>query len=188
MCDDGKERGGRARTLKRGWPGMTYGLQDSDFHRGCPRPLARIRPNVDYSSMTLPVAVLSLNGGVGIEVANEGELRVLLAELPTLCDRQVAALERGPSDFIKARRHGEFWAVTTKRGRMWMTQSFTASLTTDYSERQIQEDRLDPSLRGRMRTWLRSPAPERALSAKQVRTVFGEYLSGRAYSLPCAGA
>lgn len=71
---------------------------------------------------------------------------------------------------------------------MWMAQSFTAEMSSDYSERQVQESRRYSSLRKRFMWWWHSPPPERALSTKQVKTLFTEYLLGRKFTLPMSGA
>ena len=122
------------------------------------------------------------------EVDDQHQLRALLEGLCTLQNGQVAALERGHSDFIKAKRHGELWSVTARRGRMWTAQSFMAALTSDYSERRAREGRECSSLRQRLMWWLRSPPHERALSTKQVRTLFVEYVTGQKFTLPISGA
>jgi hypothetical protein len=132
--------------------------------------------------------MLTLGGGQEVEVADQHQLSVLLEGLCTLRNGQAAALERGQADFIKAKRHGEFWSVTAKRGRMWTAQSFTAAMTSDYAERRTQEARACRSLRQRLMRWLRSRPPEQALSTKQVRTLFTEYLSGQRFTLPMSGA
>lgn len=133
-------------------------------------------------------AILTLGDDLTVEVADEHQLTTLLAGLCKLGDGQVAALRRGPSDFIEARRHEEHWSVSARRGRMWTAQSFTAQMTSDYSERRVREGREHRSLSQRFIWWLRSPSPERALSTEQVSTVFAEYLSGREFTLPISGA
>ncbi len=133
--------------------------------------------------------MLTLGDGLTVEVADEHQLGfVLAAGLGPLRDGQVAALTRGRSDFIKAKRHGAHWSVTARRGRTWTAQSFTAEMTSDYSERGTRGGRSYGSLRQRLMWWLRSPPPEQALSTKQVRTLFVEYLSGQKFTLPISGA
>ena len=138
--------------------------------------------------MELHRATLTLGNGRTVEVADEHQLSALLVGLDTLQDGQVASLERGQSDFIKATRHGAHWSVTARRGRMWIAQSFTAAMTSDHSERRAREGRNYRSLRQRLLWWLRSQPPDRALSTNQVRTVFAEYLSGERFTLPISGA
>lgn len=108
-------------------------------------------------------AVLQL-GDSPVEVIGQHDLRSLAERLDALGNGAVATLSRGPSDFIKATRHAELWAVVAKRGGMWTAQSFTAEMTTEYSERRARESREHSSLRNRLTWWLRCPSPERALS------------------------
>ena len=138
--------------------------------------------------MKLHQATLTLGSGRTVEVPDELQLSSLLADLDALQDGHVALLERGQSDFIKATRQGPHWSVIVKRGKMWMAQSFTAGMTTDYGEQRARESRNHKSFRERLLWWLRSPPPERALSTKQVRTLFAEYLSGKTFTLPMSGA
>jgi hypothetical protein len=138
--------------------------------------------------MKIHRATLTFGYGWTLEVPDELQLSSLLADLEALQDGQVAVLERGQSDFIKATREGEHWSVVVKRDKMWMAHSFTAGMTSDYSERRARENRNHKSIRERLLWWLRSPPPERALSTKQVRTLFAEYLSGKRFTLPMSGA
>lgn len=133
-------------------------------------------------------AVLQLGEMPPVEVIHEHELRALEEQLDALENGAVATLSRGASDFIKATRHAELWAVVAKRGGMWTAQSFTAEMTSEYSERQAREGRQHSSLRSRLAWWLRSPPPERALSTNQVSTLFAEYLAGKKFTLPMSGA
>ena len=132
--------------------------------------------------------MLTLGDDLPVEVADAAQLGTLLAGLCTLQDGRVADLRRGRSDFIQAIRRGEYWSVTARRGRMWMAHSFTAQMTSDYSERRVREGRRYRLLHERLMWWLRSPSPEHALSTKQVRTLFAEYLSGHKFTLPMSGA
>ena len=132
-------------------------------------------------------AFLTLGGGPRVEVMDNQHLGSLLGALDPLRHGEAAVLERGPADFIKARRHGALWSVTTRRAGMWSAQSFTAAMTSDYGERAAQEGRHHRWF-GWLRWWLRSPRPERALSTGQVRTLFGEYLAGQRFTIPFAGA
>ena len=134
------------------------------------------------------VALLTLGDGPQFKVTDEHHLGALLEPLSTLIDGEVVTLAREPSDFIKATRCGQLWSVTTRRGGMWTAQSFTAEMTTEYSERRAREERQYGSLRSRFMRWLRSPPPERTLSSEQVRTIFGEYLEGKKFTLPMSGA
>ena len=133
-------------------------------------------------------ATLQIGESRPIEVTDELQLRALLKGMGSLEDGCVAALQRGSSDFIKATRHGEFWAVVVRREGMWGAQSFTAEMTSEYSERRVRESRQQKSLRSRVMWWLRSPPPERALSINQVVTLFTEYLAGKKFTLPMSGA
>ena len=132
-------------------------------------------------------AFLTLGGGRSVEVADHQHLGSLLSDLDEVEDGEAAILERGPADFIKAHRRGALWSVTTRRAGMWSAQSFTAAITSDYSERAAQEGRQHRWFAW-LRWWLRSPRPERALSTGQVRTLFGEYLAGQRFTIPFAGA
>jgi hypothetical protein len=150
--------------------------------------IAVIQPFSDTLPMTLHKATLTLGSGRTIEVPDQLRLSSLLAGLDTLQDGQVVVLERGQSDFIKATRQGAHWSVTAKRGKMWTAQSFTAEMTTGYSERRTRESRTYKFFFERLLWWLCSPPPERALSTKQVRTLFVEYLCGEKFTLPISGA
>ena len=133
-------------------------------------------------------ALLKLGDGPQVEVSDEQQLRALLEPMGDLVDGQSVTLRRDRSDFIEAVRHGQLWSVTARRGRMWTAQSFTAEMTSEYSERQVREGRQLRSLRSRFMSWLHSPPAERALSKQQVQTLFGEYLSGQRFTLPMSGA
>lgn len=97
-------------------------------------------------------------------------------------------LARSPQDYIRAVRHGDFWSVTTRNGGILSVGSFTASGTTDYSDKTTRESRAAGSLRKRLKQWAVSPYPERALSTAQVQTLFVEYLLERKFSIPLSGA
>lgn len=138
--------------------------------------------------MNAKCALLQLGDSPQVEVFDEHDLRSLPKRLGGLENGRVATLRRTPSDFIKATRHGELWAVAARRDGMWTAQSFTAELTSEYSERRAREGRQHSSLLRRLVWWWRSPPPERALSTNQVSTLFAEYLSGRKFTLPMSGA
>lgn len=138
--------------------------------------------------MDTKCALLQLGDGPQVQVVDERQLRSLLEPLCALQNGLAATLRRGPSDFIKATRYGEHWAIVARRDGMWAAQSFTAELTSEYSERRVRDGRQHRSLRSRLMWWLRSPPPERALGTKQVSTLFAEYLSGRRFTLPLSGA
>jgi hypothetical protein len=151
-------------------------------------PIADVGPNIDTTLMNGKCALLQLGDSPPVEVIDEHHLRSLLERLSALGNGEVATLRRGPSDFIKATRHAELWAVTAKRDGMWTPQSFTAEMTSESSERRVREGRQHSSPRSRLAWWLRSPPPERALSTNQVSTLFAEYLAGRKFTLPMSGA
>jgi hypothetical protein len=138
--------------------------------------------------MNATCALLQLGDNPQVEVADEKQLRSHLERLCDLENGQVAMLRRGPSDFISATRHGELWAVVVRCEGMWTSQSFTAEMTSEYSERRVHVSLQQGSLRGRLMQWLRSPSPKRALSTNQVSTLFTEYLAGRRFTLPMSGA
>lgn len=138
--------------------------------------------------MQFPQATLTIGTGQTIDVYDGVHLTSLLTGLDALQDQNDVVLERGHSDFIKATRQGELWSVIAKRDKMWMAQSFTAALTSDYSERCARDSRTHKSLRERLSKWLRSPSPEQAISTEQVRTLFAEYLSGKKFTIPISGA
>ena len=138
--------------------------------------------------MGTDTARLKIGEDPEVEVADEHHLRILLQHLNGLADGEVASLGRDRSDYIKATRHGALWSVTAKRGNMWTAQSFTAGMTTDYSERRAQKSRQTDSLGSRLMSWVRSPPPERALNTRQVETVFSEYLLGQKFTIPFSGA
>jgi len=109
--------------------------------------------------MEAKTGLLKLGDGPQVEVSDEHQLRSLLEPLGKLVDGQVVTLRRDKSDFIKATRHGQLWSVTAKRGRMWTARSFTAEITSEYSQRQAREGRQHRSLRSWFRWRLRSPPP-----------------------------
>lgn len=131
---------------------------------------------------------LTVDGCPETLVTGEGDLRSALEGFPAFTTGKAAVLARGPQDYIKAVRHGELWAVTTRKGSLLSLGSFTAELTTDYSERTTRESRTAGPLWSRIRRWAASPYPERALSTAQVETLFVEYLLGRKFSIPFSGA
>jgi hypothetical protein len=124
------------------------------------------------------VASLTMNGGSAVQVSGETELEAALSGLERLVSGQVAVLARGARDYIKAVRYGDLWSVTVRQGSYFTLASFTAALTTDWSEREVRESRAAGTLWGRFKRWMASPYPERALSTSQVERLFVEYLLG----------
>lgn len=151
-------------------------------------PIAGIGFCIHTEPMEESTAFLIMGDGLQIEVSDVSQLNALLEPMNKLLDGEAVTLRRTASDFIKATRHGQFWSVTVKRGSMWTAQSFTAEMTTEYTERRAREGRGHGSLRSRFMWWLRSPSPERALACNQVRTLLSEYLAGKRFTLPKSGA
>lgn len=138
--------------------------------------------------MEVDEATLILADVRRVEVSSERQLQHELEALSQLQTGQTATLERGPTDYIRATRQGEFWSIVVRRKGMWIAQSFTAGMTTEYSERRVREVREAGSLVAKVFQSMRSPAPEFALSSAQVQTVFVEYLQRRKFSIPFSGA
>lgn len=132
--------------------------------------------------------LLTLGEPPPIVVEGEADLVRLLQDLSSLASGQVARLEFGPRHFIRGTRHADLWSVTVRRGGYLSLASFTAAMTTDYSERTVREVRAIPSIWQRIAFALRAPSPERSLSTSQVRTLFAEFLTGRRFSIPQSGA
>lgn len=118
----------------------------------------------------------------------EVDLHEALAGLSRLRSGQEVTLAHAHNRYIRAVRHGELWAVTTQRGSYFTRASFTASLTTEYSERVVRESKAAGSMWNRICRAIRSPSPERALSNDQVRTLFTEFFRGSKFSIPQSGA
>jgi hypothetical protein len=132
-------------------------------------------------------ASLTLGDATTVEVSSEHQLQEALRGLGFLEEGQVAVLARGPTDYIRARCHGELWSVVVRRKRMWTAQSFTAGMTSECSERTVRERREHPSVVGWLKWKVRSLPPQMALSSTQVRTLFSEYLLERKFTIPMLG-
>ena len=89
--------------------------------------------------MQTDLVMLTFGNASSIEVTSEDQLNTALTDLVSLQSGQVVALHRGSKDYIQATRRGELWSVVARREGMWTPQSFTASSTTDYSERCVRE-------------------------------------------------
>lgn len=113
-------------------------------------------------------------------------LRAALTGLPHLLPGQEVLLSRAKNHYVMAKRRDEGWSAITRRGGWWTTASFTAEMTTEYSERQVRESRAAGSLWKRIA--LTARPPEYALSTAQIETIFVEYLTGQRFSLPVSGA
>lgn len=123
-----------------------------------------------------------------LPVASEEELLAALDRLPLLEDGQTATLMLGYKHFVCATRRGEFWSAMIRRGAWWTLASFTAEMTTDYSERQVKAHRAAASLWKRLAIIFASPPAEHRLSTGQVKTIFVEYFLGKRFSIPQSGA
>lgn len=133
-------------------------------------------------------ATLTLGINPQFAVERQSDLHAALECLPHLSSGQTAKLVRGPKHYIEAVRHNDLWAVTTRRGSYFTLASFTAEMSTDYSDRQVKESRAAGSIWKRIKRSILSPSPERSLSTAQVRTLFAEFFAGRTFSLPQSGA
>lgn len=120
-------------------------------------------------------------------VRTADELAAALATIDQGVPGDTVTLSFGPRKFIKAKRHGEFWSVVTQNGSYMTRASFTAEGTTEYSERTVREARAMRSLWDRARAALKR-VPEHNLSTARVRTLFGEFLGGRKFTIPQPGA
>lgn len=137
------------------------------------------------SDPTSPGATLRFGIGPAVWVSGEHQLRDALEALPAVRDRCVVMLERGPKHYVKAQRHGEFWAVWTRNGGWWTMRGFTADFTTEYSAREMRRSRESGTFLGR---FIFRGDEAAALSSGQVERVFVDWLLGRAFSVPFAGA
>ncbi|WP_152997958.1 hypothetical protein ACNFJ7_04375 [Sphingomonas sp. HT-1] len=133
-------------------------------------------------------ATLSLPLDQKFMVERGSDLHAALKGLPDLSSGQSAKLERGPKHYIEAVRHGDLWAVRTRKGSYFSLASFTAELSTDYSDRKVKESRAAGSIWKRIKRSIMSPYPERSLSTEQVQTLFAEFFAGRKFSLAKSGA
>ena len=135
------------------------------------------------------MSVATLTFGVEAErlIDSEDELLEALSGLNNLQPGEFAVLCFDPKNYIRAERHGEFWSVTTQRGSYFTRASFTAQLTTEFSDRTVKAGRESGSIFERIKTVL-GVVPERSLSTAQVMLLFGEFLGGRRFSIPQSGA
>jgi len=133
-------------------------------------------------------ATLTLASDEQFAIERESDLHAALEGLSRVPSGQGAKLVRGPKHYIEAVRCNELWSVTTRRGSNFTLASFTAELSTDYSDREAKESRAAGSIWKRIRRTILSPSPERSLSTAQVRTLFAEFFAGRRFSIPQSGA
>jgi len=141
-----------------------------------------IAPESDPSP---PGATLHFENGPTVCISGEHQLRDALGALPAVRDRRVVMLERDPKHYVKARRRGEFWAVWMRNGGWWTMRGFTADFTTEYSEREMRRSRESGTFLGRFIFW---GGGEAALSSGQVERIFVDWLLGRVFTVPFAGA
>ena len=132
--------------------------------------------------------MLFIGGERQFRVDSESDLHEALKGLSSLCSGEEAKLYRGPKHFITALRHGDLWSVTTRKGGYLTLASFTAALTTDYSDRKVKENRAAGSIWQRILQSMSSPSPERSLSTTQVQTLFTEFFLGKKFSIAQSGA
>ena len=130
---------------------------------------------------------LSLEGETWT-IDNERSLHAALERLPLLTVGQEVVLARGPKHYIKAIRRGDHWSASVRKGSFLTLGSFTAGSTTEYSDRQVKESRAAGSIWKRIAQLISSPPAEYALSVTQVRTLFGEFLAGKKFSIPQSSA
>lgn len=132
--------------------------------------------------------VLTLAEGRPLTVERESDLLEALVGLSGLRSGQEAKLGRGSKHYIKAVRHNDLWAVTTRNGGYLTLTSFTAALSTDYSDREVKQSRAAGSIWKRIERSIFSPSPEKSLSTAQVRTLFTEFFFGKRFTIPQSGA
>jgi len=132
-------------------------------------------------------ATLTLASDQQFAVERESDLHAALEGLSRLSPGQSALLLRGPKHYIEAVRYNDLWAVKTRSGSYFTLASFTAEMSTDYSDREVKESRSTGSIWQRVKRSIQS-SPERSLSTAQVRTLFAEFFAGRRFSLPQSGA
>ena len=133
-------------------------------------------------------AFLTITGVESLILECEDDLHAALERLAQLRSGEEVRLARGDKHYIEAARWGDLWSVTTRNGGYLTLASFTAGLTTDYSDREAKADRAAGSIWNRIKRSLCSPSPERALSTAQVRTLFAEFLSRKKFTIPQSGA
>lgn len=132
-------------------------------------------------------ATLTIGANQTLVVRTGDDLAAALAAIDQGASKDTVTLSFGTKKFIEARRHGAFWSVVTQNGSYLTRASFTAEGTTEYSERTVREARDMQSLWDRIRAAF-ARVPEQSLSTEQVRTLFGEFLGGRRYTIPQSGA
>ena len=132
--------------------------------------------------------VLTLAEGRPFTVQCESDLLEAMVGLSGLRSGQEAKLGRGAKHYIKAVRHNDLWAVSTRSGGYRTLASFTAALSTDYSDREVKQSRAAGSIWKRIVRSIFSPSPERSLSTAQVQTLFTEFFFGKRFSVPQSGA
>jgi len=130
---------------------------------------------------------LTLAGDQPFLVERESDLLEGLVGLSLLRSGQEAILARGSHHYVKAVRHNDLWAVTTRSGGFFTLASFTAELSTEYSDREVKESRAAGSIWKRIKRSILSPPPERSLSAAQVKTLFAEFFLHKKFSIPQSG-
>jgi hypothetical protein len=133
-------------------------------------------------------AMLTLSSDQSFAIERESDLIKAFEALSRLSSGQSAVLARGPHHYIKAVRHDDLWAVTTRKGGYFTLASFTAEMTTEYSDRAVKESRAAGWIWKRISRAISSPSPEHSLSTTQVRTLFSEFFLLKRFSIPQAGA
>ena len=143
---------------------------------------------VDSREAELGCTTLQIADAPPILLVSDNDLKAAFADLPLLIPGQTATLSRGPRHFVRVTRRGDFWSAVYRKGGWWTFRSFTADMTTAYSARQVQENRLRNSLFKSFLAKFRRPPPEYALATSQIETIFIEFYTNRRFSIPTSGA
>ena len=146
------------------------------------------RMEQDSCSSEQRQASVLLPDGSRIAVADAGHLKCLLKGLPLLQSGETITLSRDHRAYIRAHKHGDGWSAVTRRGGWWTVASFTAEMTTGYSEHLVRRNRTAGSPWRRLVSMMSKPSAERSLSMSQIETIFFEFFEEKRFSIPQSGA
>ena len=78
---------------------------------------------------------LSLPDQTAIDIDSATQLRSHLTALQGMTNGQIISLKKDDRDYINARAAEGLWEIWRRRGGWWTKQSFSAWLSSDWSER-----------------------------------------------------
>ena len=108
------------------------------------------------------------------------QLQAHLSAISALPDEQVISLEKNERDYIKAKASTDLWEVWKRRGGWWTKQSFSAGLSTEWSERTSRK-------KFGFRRFFDSREQLR-FSTTQMTALFSAHFAGERYPYPYVGA